>query len=67
MRRQVRRDRFAADLFLALDQELHIDRKLAMDGPQRLDGLNVGIELSLIVGRPASVDAAVPDHRLEGR
>ncbi len=57
---QILRHRLAADLFLAFDQKLHIDRQLAfVHRAQGLDGLDVHVHLTLIVGRAAGINVAV--------
>jgi hypothetical protein len=57
-----------ADLLLALDDELDVDRQLALGPEQRLDGGEVGDDARLVVDHAAAVEAAVLAHgRLEGR
>ncbi|MEJ7666445.1 MAG: hypothetical protein WKG07_46485 [Hymenobacter sp.] len=57
----------AADLLFALDQELHVDRQVAVLLQMRLNRLEVHEDLALVVGRAARVDLAVANRRLERR
>jgi len=61
-------DRLPAHFFLALDDELHVDRQLAaMALHQRLDGLDLHPQLALVVDCAAGVDVLVALGRLERR
>ncbi len=48
--RNILGDRCATYFFFALDQKLHINRQLAVDSHQRLNGLNVHVHLAFVVG-----------------
>ena len=60
-------DGLAADLLFAFDQEFDIEGEGAAEFAEGFDGLDVGVELALVVGRTAGVDVAVGDDRLKGR
>ena len=60
-------DRLAADFLLALNQELHIERKCAMHGLQGFDGLDVHVHLTLVIAGATGIDVAVADGWLKGR
>jgi hypothetical protein len=60
-------DRLAARLLFALDQELDVHRELAAHGEHRLDRLDVGVGLPLVVGRAAADQAVALFGRLERR
>ena len=55
------------DLLLALEQELHIDRRTIAGLQVRLQRLDVDEQLPFVVGRAAGVDLAVLHDRLERR
>ena len=57
----------AADLLLALDEELDVERQAAVLLQMGLDRLDVHEHLALVVGGAARVDLAVADGRLERR
>ena len=57
----------APDFFLPFENELDVDRQPAVLFQVRFDRLEVHEDLTLVVGRPARVDLAVADGRLEGR
>ena len=57
----------AADLLLALDEELDVERQAAALLQVRLDRLDVHEHLALVVGGAARVDLAVAHGRLERR
>ena len=61
------RDRGAPNLLFALHQELEVDGERSVDGAQRLDRLDMHVHLSLVVGRAARVQVAVPHGGFEGR
>jgi hypothetical protein len=54
------------DLFLAFDEELHVDRAFAML-QVRLERIDVHDELPFVVGSAAGVDPTADHRRLEGR
>ncbi len=57
----------AADLLLALEHDLDVDRQAARLLQVRFDGLEVHEDLALVVRGAARVDLAVADGGLEGR
>ena len=65
IRRNVRRDRFAADFFLTFDQEFDVDWKAAMDVSKRFESFDVGIHLPLVVRRATGVKVARFHPRFE--
>ena len=56
----------AADLLLALDDELQVQRQPALDGDPGLGALQMGKHLTFVVGGAAGVEIAVAAGRLEG-
>ena len=56
----------AADLLLALDEELQVQGQAALDGDPGLGALQVGEHLAFVVGGAAGVEVAVAAGRLEG-
>ncbi len=60
-------DVFAAHLFFAFDQELHVDRQFAVLFQQSLHGFDQDVGLAFVVGRPARVDVVVADVGLKRR
>ncbi len=56
----------AADLLLALHEELKVDRRRAAGADQRLQRSQRREDVPLVVGGAAGIDAAVPDLRREG-
>ncbi len=56
----------AADLLLALDEELEIHRQPAFDGNPRLGAFDVREHLAFVVRRAAGIEFAVATGRLEG-
>ena len=67
MGRDVGGDGLTADFFFAFDQKLDVDGQAAAAGSKRLNGLDVGIELTLVIGRSTGEEAAVPYGGLKGR
>ena len=57
----------AAGLFFAFQQELHVHRQLAGGLQQALDGLDLNVDLSLVVAGAAREDVVAADFGLEGR
>ena len=57
----------ASDFFFPLDNQLHVHRQASVLREMRLDRLEVHEHLTLVVGRAAGVQLAVPDRRLERR
>ena len=60
-----RLDDIAADLLLAFDHELHVDRELAVLAQEPLDRLDQNDDLSLIVGGAARVNVVAANFRFE--
>jgi hypothetical protein len=56
-----------AGLLLALDEELEVDRQATVGGQKMADGGELEVDLPLVVGGAARVQAAVAHGRLEGR
>ena len=56
-----------ADLFFAFDDDLDVDRQLAVDAQVRFDRGEVHQALALVVDRAAPVDLAVAHRRFERR
>ncbi len=65
--RDIGLDARAADLFLALDDELDIHRQRLRCLQPGLDSLQVGEHLALVVGGPARVQIAIAHGRLKRR
>ena len=59
-------DVFAACLFLAFEQELHVDGELAGGLEQRLHGFDLDVDLPLIVAGAAGVDVVAADFGFKG-
>ena len=60
-------DVLAAGLLLAFEQELHVDRQFAGGLQQAFDGLDLDVDLALVVAGAAGVDVVAADLGLEGR
>ena len=56
----------AAHFLFALDHHLHVDRELSVGRAQRLERLDVDVDLALVVGRAAAEEIAVAHRGLEG-
>ena len=57
----------AAGLLFAFEQELHVDRQLAGGLQQALHGLDLDVDLALVVAGAARENVVAADLRLEGR
>ena len=61
-------DRLAANFLFAFNQELDVQRELAVvDRAQGFNGLDVHVELALVVGRAACIEVALAFSWLERR
>src|SRR5271157_2594290 len=56
---------WAADLFLTLEEALHVDRQRAARSHMGLDRLDMGEHLSLVVAGATTIQFLVADHRPE--